>query len=81
MYCSRVARIRQTVAIADSTVRKVARGEVKKPSRKRSSRARKPEPEVTVTQMHPGIWREAMRLAGGKASRIQIVSKTHVVVL
>ena len=43
----------------------------------KKTRAPKPSP-VTVTQVHRGIWAEAMKIAGNDPKRITIISATKV---
>ena len=43
------------------------------------SRRKTTEP-VTVTAVHPDVWTDALRQAGGDARRIEIISQTSVVV-
>jgi hypothetical protein len=41
---------------------------------------RKPTEPVTAITVHPEVWTDALRQAGGDASRIEIISETSVVV-
>lgn len=71
--------LRHSVGIHETTVQRVARKERVRMPRKRTP---KPvDPPVEVTKVHPGIWKQAMKLAKGDAKRIQVVSKSRVVVL
>lgn len=45
---------------------------------KRKRTARESDPVITITQVHPGVWATALRLAGGDASRITVLSPTRV---
>jgi len=67
-------RIGRDASLHEKTVQDIVT--VKTNRHKRTKKV--PDPVVTVTQVHPGIWASALMLAGGDASRITVLSPTKV---
>lgn len=64
---------------SEGTVQKVARGEHEPPKRRRTRRARTPEPELTSLRVNAEVWKTALALASSP-KHIQIVSAEEVIV-
>jgi hypothetical protein len=64
----------------EATVQAVARGDAPSWRRRRGGLNPHPVSDVTVTRVHPLVWAEAMRRAGGDAKRIEVLSATSVIV-
>lgn len=48
--------------------------------RRRKRTPAKPVPAITSTQVNPGIWAAALKLASGDWKRIEVISPTKVIV-
>lgn len=72
----------ETASLHEKAVQSVARGEVAPPRQRRAPNGRRVLATTTRnSRVHPAVMAEALRLAGGDASRISITHEGEVVVL
>jgi len=73
-----MSKVQHQARVHPRTVTELSTGAVRAPRRYR--RTRSLTPRVEVRGVHPLAWGAALRLAGGDAARIQVVSYTECVV-
>lgn len=71
-------RFLHDASLHPATVSALSRRDDRRPVWQRTRAARPPTPEVETTQINPAVWRAAMQLAGGDASRLEIISTSEV---
>lgn len=71
--------VRKSASVAPRTVTEVSMGKHSKKTRKAPTKKTRKSPVVKV-QVDKRVWKEALRLAGGDALRLQVVSKNEVIV-
>lgn len=74
-----MTRVRERATVHPATVTKVSRGTVQRRKRARQVPVQR-APRLTRADVHPEVWATALGLAGGRASHLEVVSPTEVLV-
>lgn len=72
-------KIQRTASLHEKAVQKVAAGEFE-PIRASRQGARRDEPLIELTSLHPAMLKEARRACGGDWTRVRVVSPTEVII-
>lgn len=69
-------KLGRDASLHPATVVAISEGAIRRQRRTRA--APESPPAVALLQVHPGIWKTALRLAEGDATRIRVISATRV---
>lgn len=75
--------LRRTLILHEKTVRAASEIEAKRRrtvEMRRATKNKKNNSRLTIIKVHPAVWKKALRLAGGRSSRIQVLSATECIV-